>query len=37
MWDVDYGYIEDWLDEQDDETVALVFAALEVLQDAGQA
>lgn len=35
MWDVCYAYIEDWLDEQDEETVALVFAALEVLRDAG--
>ncbi|MDO4796823.1 MAG: type II toxin-antitoxin system RelE/ParE family toxin [Coriobacteriales bacterium] len=27
--------MEDWLDTQDDETVALVFAALEVLRDVG--
>ena len=31
MWSIDYSNIESWLDEQDDETVALVFAALEVL------
>ena len=35
MWEIDYSNIESWLDEQDDETVALVFAALEVLRDEG--
>ena len=35
MWSIDYSYIEDWLDQQDAETVAAVFAALEVLQDEG--
>ncbi len=35
MWDIDYGHIESWLNTQDNETVALVFAALEVLQDKG--
>lgn len=35
MWDIDYGHIESWLNAQDNETVALVFAALEVLQDKG--
>lgn len=31
MWNIQYDYIEGWLDEQDDETVAHVFAALELL------
>ena len=35
MWVIDYSHIEQWLDEQDDETVALVFAALEVLREKG--
>lgn len=35
MWEINYKYIEDWLDTQCDETVALVFAALEVLRDKG--
>ena len=35
MWNIEYRYIEDWLDEQDTETVAHVFAALELLQDQG--
>ena len=35
MWDVEYRYIEDWLDRQDTETVAHVFAALELLQEHG--
>lgn len=35
MWDVDIRYIVDWLDKQDDETVAHIFAALELLQQRG--
>ena len=35
MWDVEYRYIRDWLDKQDAETVAHVFAALELLQEQG--
>ncbi len=27
MWSVDYSLIEAWLDEQDEETVAGIFAA----------
>ena len=37
MWNIDYSHIELWLDMQDDETIALVFAALEVLQERGPA
>lgn len=32
MWNVEYRLIEPWLDAQDNETVAFVFAALEMLQ-----
>lgn len=35
MWEVNYSYIEEWLDKQDDETVACVFAALKVLEAEG--
>ena len=35
MWTIDYDYIIPWLDEQDDETVACIFAALEILQQQG--
>lgn len=35
MWEINYEHIEDWLDNQDTETVSLVFAALEILQDKG--
>lgn len=35
MWEVEYRYIRDWLDKQDAETVAHVFAALELLQEQG--
>jgi hypothetical protein len=35
MWAIDYSHIEPWLDAQDDETVALVFAALELLEEKG--
>ena len=37
MWEVEYEYIEPWLDAQDDETVASVFAALELLCEHGPA
>lgn len=37
MWTIDFSLISSWLDAQDDETVALVFAALEVLRDRGPA
>ena len=37
MWVVNYDYIEDWLDEQDDKTVAAIFAAFEVLESQGPA
>lgn len=35
VWDVDYSYIEDWLDSLDDETVASIFASLKILQEIG--
>ena len=35
MWDIEYRYIEEWLDRQDEATVAHVFAALELLQERG--
>lgn len=35
MWNIHYAYIEAWLDEQDDETVSCVFAALELLEEQG--
>lgn len=35
MWEVDYSYVIPWLDEQDDGTVACIFAALEVLAQQG--
>lgn len=35
MWSIEYSYIEPWLDMQDDETVACIFAAFEVLQREG--
>ena len=37
MWDVEYDYIEDWLDLQDPSSVAAIFAAFEVLQHEGPA
>ena len=37
MWHIDYHLIEDWLDAQDAETVACVFAALEILEREGPA
>lgn len=35
MWTIEYENIVDWLDMQDDKTVACVFAALEILQQQG--
>jgi len=35
MWSVEYEYILEWLDAQDDETVAHVFAAFELQQQEG--
>ena len=35
MWDIEYKYIEAWLDEQDDTTIACIFAALKLLQEQG--
>ncbi len=35
MWNVEYAYIEEWLDSLDNRTVAMIFAALERLQDEG--
>lgn len=35
MWSVEYAYIVSWLDEQDNETVASIFAALEHLEQHG--
>lgn len=37
MWSVEYKYITPWLDEQDSETVASIFAALEYLEHLGSA
>lgn len=35
MWEIEYSYIIDWLDELDNKTVAAIFAALELLQQEG--
>ena len=35
MWEIKLDYITDWLDKQDDETVAHVFDALELLRELG--
>lgn len=35
-WEVDVGYIREWLDEQDDRTVAYIWAALSTLSERGQ-
>lgn len=35
MWSVEYEYIAAWLDNQDDKTVAGIFAALELLEQQG--
>lgn len=32
MWEIDYSHIEAWLDEQTEETVACIFASLELLE-----
>ena len=37
MWKVDFAHIESWLDQQDSKTVALVFAAFELLEEHGPA
>ena len=37
MWSIAYEYIVPWLDEQDDETVAYIFAAFEHLEQHGPA
>ena len=36
-WEVDVGYIREWLDEQDDRTVAYIWAALSMLSERGPA
>ena len=36
-WEIDVGHIRQWLDGQDDRTVAYVWAALSVLSDEGPA
>lgn len=35
MWSVDYGPIQDWLNEQDKDTVASIFSALKRLEQKG--
>ena len=35
MWNVEYTYIEGWLDSLSKEAVAMIFAALEHLQEEG--
>lgn len=35
MWNIDYTYIEDWLDTLETDAVAMIFAALEHLQSEG--
>ena len=35
MWDIELAYIKDWLNEQDDETVAHIFDSLNVLRETG--
>lgn len=37
MWEIDIRYIRPWLDAQDDETVAHIISALEVLRRDGPA
>ena len=34
-WEIDVGHIRQWLDGQDDRTVAYVWAVLSVLSDEG--
>lgn len=36
-WEIDVGHIRKWLDDQDDRTVAYVWAALSVLSEKGPA
>lgn len=35
MWNIEYTYIEKWLDTLDNNTVSMIFAALERLQEEG--
>ena len=35
-WEIDVGRIQQWLDGQDDRTIAYVWAALSVLSDEGR-
>jgi hypothetical protein len=35
MWSVDYAYIVSWLNDQNAETIASIFAALELLEQHG--
>lgn len=35
MWNIEYTYIEKWLDTLDEETVSMIFASLELLQEEG--
>lgn len=35
MWEIDYSYVEDWLDAQTTQTVSSIFAALGVLAEKG--
>lgn len=37
MWSIEYEHITEWLDKQDGETVACIFAALERLEQQGPA
>lgn len=37
MWEIDISFIEDWLDGQDPQTIAMIFAALELLEEHGPA
>lgn len=31
MWNIEYAYIEEWLDTLEDDAVSMIFAALEHL------
>lgn len=35
MWNIEYACIEEWLNSLDNQTTAMIFAALECLQDKG--
>ena len=35
MWNVEYTYIEKWLDALDEDAVSMIFASLELLQEEG--